>query len=148
MATGWPFSPPVLPLPLTEEGDGESALPGPHQDVIVLASHEMYKDTKVLLALTRAASQHLGKYQQIEGLAVPFNGQVNTWDFPSDDFPNVKIRSEADFISVERGVEPFGINDEVVVASQLLVVVREILYPPHKLSIGVSVEELLFIRPH
>ena len=69
-------------------------------------------------------------------------------DFPNEDFPDVKIRSETDFIAVERGVKPFGINDKVVVASQLLVVVREFLYPPYKLSVRVSVEELLFIRPH
>ena len=71
-----------------------------------------------------------------------------SYDFLNEDLPDVEIRSEADFISVERGVKSFGINDKVVIASQLLVVVREFLYPPNKLSVGVSVEELLFIRPH
>ena len=55
----WPpaFTP-VLALPLAEEGDDEPALPGPGQDVIILSSHEVQEDTKVLLALT-GHSQHL-----------------------------------------------------------------------------------------
>ena len=32
---------PVLPLSLTEQGDGEPPLPRPHEDVIILSSHEM-----------------------------------------------------------------------------------------------------------
>ena len=53
-----PHSTPVLSLPLTDQGDGESALPGPGQDVIIFSSHEMKKDTKVLLTLT-GQRQHL-----------------------------------------------------------------------------------------
>ena len=59
-----PASTPVLALPLTEEGDGEPALPGPGQDVIILSSHEVEEDTKVLLALT-GHSHHLENCQDI-----------------------------------------------------------------------------------
>ena len=90
-------------FPLIEYCGGDAAHPWPGEAVIILPSHQVQEDTKVLVTWT---------WQQVSVFW--------SWIMNTPTFSVIHIGPQAHFVPKHRGVKPLGVDNKTVAVPHLL----------------------------